>query len=454
MSALPADAPHLQQIDLLIEARWIIPIIPAGEVLEHQAIAIDQGAIRDLLPSTEARQKYRPRQHLTLHEHVLLPGLVNAHGHAAMSLFRGLADDLPMMEWLTDHIWPAEQHWVSETFVEDGTELAIAEMLRSGTSCFADMYFFPDRVARVASRSGIRAQVCFPVLDFPTLWAQQADDYLHKGLMLHDDYRDHPRVRIAFGPHAPYSVSDAPLSRIATLAEELDLSIQIHLHETAQEVEEAMARSGRRPLMRLGELGLLSPRLQAVHMTQLLDSEIELLARHGVHVIHCPRSNLKLASGMAPVARLLDAGVNVALGTDSAASNNSLNLFDELAMAALLGKGVSGDARAIDAHRALELATLGGARALGLGEQIGSLEAGKLADLIAVRLDDINQQPLYHPASQLVYSASGNRVSHLWVAGRPLLSDGQLQSIDLASLRERVNGWAARIGTDGIKGRP
>ncbi|HNV54652.1 MAG TPA: TRZ/ATZ family hydrolase, partial [Pseudomonadales bacterium] len=340
MSALPADAPHLQQIDLLIEARWIIPIIPAGEVLEHQAIAIDQGAIRDLLPSTEARQKYRPRQHLTLHEHVLLPGLVNAHGHAAMSLFRGLADDLPMMEWLTDHIWPAEQHWVSETFVEDGTELAIAEMLRSGTSCFADMYFFPDRVARVASRSGIRAQVCFPVLDFPTLWAQQADDYLHKGLMLHDDYRDHPRVRIAFGPHAPYSVSDAPLCRIATLAEELDLSIQIHLHETAQEVEEAMARSGRRPLMRLGELGLLSPRLQAVHMTQLLDSEIELLARHGIHVIHCPRSNLKLASGMAPVARLLDAGVNVALGTDSAASNNSLNLFDELAMAALLGKGV------------------------------------------------------------------------------------------------------------------
>ena len=432
-------------IDSLLHARWIVPVEPEGKVLEHHALAIRDGRIEALLPSAEAESRYRAEQTLRLDNHVLIPGLVNTHTHAAMSLMRGLADDLPLMTWLLEHIWPAEKANVSADFVHDGTLLACAEMIRSGTTCFNDMYFFPEETARAVDQAGMRAVMGLIVIDFPSAWAQDADDYLHKGLALHDELRGHARIRTAFAPHAPYSVADAPLQRIVTLAEELDLPVHMHVHETAAEVAQSLKDHGKRPLERLDDLGLLGPRLVAVHMTQLTEAEIAHCAERGVHVIHCPESNLKLASGFCPVARLRDAGINVALGTDGAASNNDLDMLGEMHTAALLGKGVAGDASALPAHAVLRMATLDGARALGLDEETGSLVPGKSADLTAVRLDDIETTPVYHPLSQLVYAAGREQVTDVWVAGRQLLREGELTTLDRGELLDRAEAWRGKL---------
>ncbi|MEO6697199.1 MAG: TRZ/ATZ family hydrolase, partial [Gammaproteobacteria bacterium] len=355
----------MQQIDTLIHARWIIPVEPEGVLVQH-CLALHAGRIVDLLPSSQAEQRYQAAQTLHFNDHALIPGLVNAHTHAAMSLLRGLADDLPLMEWLNKHIWPAESAWVSAEFVQDGTQLAIAEMLRGGTTCFNDMYFFPDVTARVASQSGMRAGIGLIFIDFPSAWAGTAEEYLEKGLAVHDSYHDHPLIKTTFAPHAPYTVSDAPLRKIVTLAEELDIPINMHVHETADEVNHSLTHYQMRPLQRLHALGLVSPRLLAVHMTQLTDEEIAAFAAAGAHVLHCPESNLKLASGFCPVDKLIKVGVNVALGTDGAASNNDLDMFSEMRTAALLAKAVSGDATSVPAATALRMATLNGARALDL----------------------------------------------------------------------------------------
>lgn len=434
-----------QAIDLLIFAKWILPIVPSGRVLEDCCVAVNQGLIVGLHTRQEAQALYQARSSTELAEHVLMPGLVNAHGHAAMSLLRGYADDLPLMVWLQDHIWPAESRWMSEEFVRDGADLAIAEMLRSGTTCFADMYFFPETTAAAAHRAGMRAQVNFPVLDFPTAWGTGPDDYIHKGIELHDVYRSNQLINIGFGPHAPYTVSDEPLQRIATLAEELQAPVHIHLHETAGEVAEAVAASGLRPLERLNQLGLLSPLTQCVHMTQLNDDDIATVAASGASVVHCPESNLKLASGLCPVQSLLDNDITVALGTDGAASNNDLDLFGEMRTAALLGKLAANDAAAVDAHSALHMATLGGAKALGLDKCIGSLEAGKAADMIAVKLNEVESAPLYKLASQLVYSASGHRVTHSWVNGKALMRDRQLLTLSQADILARAMQWQQKL---------
>jgi 5-methylthioadenosine/S-adenosylhomocysteine deaminase len=374
-----------------------------------------------------------------------MPGLINCHTHAAMSLLRGYADDLPLMRWLKDHIWPAEKRWVDAEFVHDGSQLALAEMLKTGTTCFSDMYFFPETTAAAVHHAGLRAQITFPVMDFPTSWASEADDYIHKGLMLRDDYRSHPRIRIGFGPHAGYTVSDAPLKRIAVLAEELQAPVQIHLHETASEVMQAVDATGMRPIERLLDLGVLTPLTQCVHMTQLSDRDMDLLQQSGASVIHCPESNLKLASGICQVQRLLDRGICVALGTDSAASNNDMDMFGEIATAALIGKVAARDATALSAWQTLHMATLGGAKVLGLDAQIGSLEPGKAADMIAVRLDEMDTAPLYDLAAQLVYSNRRNRVTHAWVEGKILLQDGQLTTLNATELRNRALRWQERI---------
>lgn len=435
----------MKAIDTLLQARWIIPVNPAHDCLEQHSIAIDDGRIIDILPSAQAVQHYQPRQLLDYPEHVLMPGMINSHTHAAMNLFRGLADDLALMDWLQNHIWPAEQKCVNEAFVQTGTELAIAEMLRCGTTCFNDMYFYPDVSARVAKRIGMRASIGLIVLDFPTMWAANAEDYIDKGTALRDAYRDDDLIRTAFAPHAPYTVSDEPLLKIRTLADELDVPIHMHVHETAFEVEDAVKQSGKRPLQRLHELGLVSPNLLAVHMTQLLDSEIKLLAETGAHVLHCPESNLKLASGFCPVAKLLAAGVNVALGTDGAASNNDLDMFGEMRTAALLAKGVANDATAVPAHQALEMATINGARALGIDNNTGSLEIGKQADLIAVDFSDIETTPVFDPISHLVYCAGREQVSDVWVAGKHLMNKRILTSLDLSAVRASANQIAERI---------
>jgi len=431
--------------DTIINARWIIPVEPEGIVHENYSLIIQDGKILDILPAPRAKSMYQGSTVLNLDDHALIPGLINAHTHAAMSLFRGLADDLPLMNWLNDHIWPAESTWVSHEFVHDGTQLAIAEMLRGGTTCFNDMYFFPDAAARVASNAGIRAAIGLIIIDFPTVWAANAQEYLNKGLELHDQYRHDPMISTVFAPHAPYTVSDQPLTHIQTLAEELDLPIHIHVHETEDEIIKSHEHHDVRPLQRLEDLGLLTPRLLAVHMTQLLDVEIERFSSAGAHVIHCPESNLKLASGLCPAHKLLSAGINVALGTDGAASNNDLDMFGEMRTAALLAKAVANDASAVPAATALRMATLNGARALGLDEKTGSLVIGKSADVVAVYMGDVESAPVYHPASQLVYATGRDKVTDVWVGGRQLLKDRELITLDEHAIKEKARAWQARI---------
>jgi 5-methylthioadenosine/S-adenosylhomocysteine deaminase len=436
----------MKTVDTLIHTRWIVPVEPDDAVYEHHSLAVNEGRIVDLLPTSEARAAYRGDVEHDLDQHLLIPGLVNAHTHAAMSLLRGLADDLPLNEWLNNHIWPAESHWVNEEFVHDGTQLAIAEMLRSGTTCFNDMYFYPDITARVAAHCGMRACVGLIVIDFPTVWAKDADEYISKGLAVHDRYRGDPLVRAVFAPHAPYTVSDQPLEHIRTLADEMDIGIHMHIHETADEVDRAIELTGKRPLQRLQELGLLTPGLLAVHMTRLSDTEIRQFADSGAHVVHCPESNLKLASGFCPVAALAGAGINVALGTDGAASNNDLDMLGEMRTAALLGKAVSGDASALPAHTVLRMATLNGASALGIGHETGSLTAGKWADITAVRMDSLEAQPVYDPVSHLVYACGREQVSDVWVAGQHLLKERRLTTLDSHEILHKVGLWQDRIG--------
>lgn len=431
--------------DSLIQAEWIIPVEPANQVLKDHALVIKDGLIIDILPADEAQQNYQAQQHFDLHGQILIPGLINTHGHAAMTLLRGLADDLPLMEWLTEHIWPAEQRLVCDEFVAVGTELAIAEMLLNGTTCFSDMYFYPDVVARTAHQHKVRAHISPPVLEFPSAWASNADEYIEKGLKLRDNYRNHPLIQVGFGPHAPYTVSDESLTRIGILANELDATIQIHLHETAQEVTDALAESGKRPLQRLADLNLLSPRLQCVHMTQIDESDIALLSEFGCHVLHCPESNLKLASGISPISKLLDAGINVALGTDGAASNNDLNMLGEMRTAALLAKVQSENATSVPAHQALRMATLNGAKALGIDQITGSLEVNKAADIVAINLNNIALQPLHNPVSQLVYTDCSSQVTNVWVSGEQLVAERQLTGFDLHTLTHKVQSWRDKI---------
>ena len=432
-------------IDTLINARWVIPLAPDDRVLHHHSLAIQGGNILEILPTEAATTKYQPHNQQTLDSHALIPGLINAHTHAAMSLLRGLADDMPLMRWLNDHIWPAEKRWVGEEFVADGTRLAVAEMLRGGVTCFNDMYFFPDVAGRVAAAAGMRAVVGLIMIDFPSAWAGDADEYLHRGLQVHDQFRNDSLVTTAFAPHAPYSVSDAPLERIRTLADELDIPIHMHVHESRDELKQGLSQYGSRPLRRLSELGLVSPALMAVHMTQLEQQELDSFAQSGASVVHCPESNLKLASGFCPAAQLLEAGTNIALGTDGAASNNDLDMFSEMRTAALLGKGVAGDASALPAFQVLRMATLNGARALGIDRRVGSLEVGKAADVTAVDLGGAETQPLYHPMSQLVYATGRDKVSDVWVAGRQLLRDKQLTTLDDRDLLSRTHEWQHKI---------
>ena len=434
-------------VDTLIHARWIIPVEPESVTYEHHTLVIDSGKIIDLLPTELAQQKYQGKTTENLENHALLPGLINCHTHAAMTLMRGIADDLPLMDWLQNHIWPLEHKWMSETFVKDGTDLAIAEMILGGTTCFNDMYFFPDITAQQAIHHGIRATVGMIVIDFPSVWAQDSDEYIEKGLALHEQLRLSDLCSTAFAPHAPYTVSDEPLQKIKTLADELELPIHIHLHETLHEVEQAQTQTGQRPLQRLYDLGLVNPSLIAVHMTQLTDEEISLFAESGAHIVHCPESNLKLASGFCQVARCLAAGINVALGTDGAASNNDLDMFGEMRTAALLGKAVAGDASAIPAMTALRMATINGAKALGLDAICGSLSVGKAADVIAIDLNTLETQPLYCPVSQIVYAASRQQVTDVWVAGKQLLKQRQLTTVNIDDLKAKIAVWQQRLST-------
>lgn len=431
-------------VDLLLLPGWLVPVEPAGVVLKEHGIGIRDGRIVWIGPRAETH-RLSATEVRELPGMLLAPGLINAHGHAAMTLFRGMADDLPLMTWLQEHIWPAESRWVDEDFVRDGTDLAIAEQLKSGITCFSDMYFYPKVAAERVHNSGMRAQICVPILDFPVPGARNIDEALHIGIELFNDLVHHPRISVAFGPHAPYTVNDENLERVRVIADELDAMIHMHVHETAFEVEQSVEQCQERPLARLQRLGLLGPRFQAVHMTQISNEDLALLVESNTSVIHCPESNLKLASGFCPVERLWQAGINVAVGTDGAASNNDLDLLGETRTAALLAKAVAGSASALDAHRALRMATLNGARALGIEQETGSLELGKAADLVAFDLSGLTVQPVYDPVSQLIYASGRDCVRHVWVAGKPLLDDGRLTRMDEQALCASAMAWGRRI---------
>ncbi len=430
---------------VVIHARWVVPVEPAGVVLERHAVAVRDGRIEAVLPVAEATQRYADYARVDLPGHALIPGLVNAHTHAAMALMRGIGDDLPLMRWLQEHVWPVEAKHVSAAFVRDGTLLACAEMLRGGVTCMNDMYFFPEAALEAALAAGMRAALGLIVIEFPSAYAADPDQYLSKGLALRDQWREHPQLSFCLAPHAPYTVSDASFRKVALLAAELELPVHVHVHETLGEIERSVTEHGVRPLQRLERLGLLGPNLIAVHAVHLEAGEIASLERHGCSVAHCPSSNLKLASGLAPVAALLAAGVNVALGTDGAASNNRLDLFQEMRSAALLAKAVARDAAAMPAHAALRAATLGGAIALGLEDRIGSIIPGKAADLAAVEFDSLELQPAYDVVSHLVYACGREHVTDVWVGGERVLQDRMLTRVELSDLQGRALLWQTKI---------
>jgi len=429
----------------LIHAQFIVPVRPGRVLHENHAVAVQGSRIVGLLPQAEAEQRWPGAQKVELPNHVLIPGLVNCHTHAPMTLLRGYADDLDLHVWLQDHIWPAEREFVGPGFVRDGTRLAIAEMFRSGTTCFNDMYFFPEAAIEACRESGMRASIGLIVIEFETAWARDAFEYIDRGQELYEAFRGEPLISFALAPHAPYTVSDRTLQRIAELSERLQAPVHTHLLETEWEIKQSLQQHDRPPMARLEQLGLLNSRLQAVHMTQLSAEDIDKVAQAGAHVIHCPQSNLKLASGFCPLSALQQAGVNVALGTDGAASNNDLDLLSEGQTAALLGKGVSGDARAADAFEVVEMLTINGATALGLEHLIGSIEVGKQADLCALDLRSPETQPLHHVVSQLIYAASSRQVSDVWVAGRRVLETGKLATIDLDDVLNSAREWQAKL---------
>ncbi len=437
----------MDTVDLILSPKWLIPVVPREVCLENHSIVINQSRIIDILPTDAISSRYQATKHIKLENHALIPGLINAHTHAAMSLMRGIADDKALMDWLNNFIWPAEQKWVDQKFIEDGVELAIAEMLLSGTTCFNDMYYFPDVMARTADRLGMRAVTGLIVLDFPTAWAANADEYLDKGMALFDELRHVELVTAALAPHAPYTVSNEPLDKVRMLSDELDLPVHIHVHETEQEIDHSIKNYGKRPIARMQDLNLLGPNLVAVHLTHILDDEIELLAEYGVSAVHCPQSNMKLASGFCPVNKLLEKGINLGIGTDGAASNNDLDMMDEMRSAALLAKAVSNDPQSLPAHQALEMATLGGAKALGLADVTGSLEAGKWADMTAIDLSHASCQPVYEPISQVVYAASRQQVSDVWVAGEQLVENHQLTKIDISDCLHRTKNWQQKLSS-------
>lgn len=433
------------QADEIIHARWIITIDERHNVHENHGLVIDKGRIVAMDDSAAIRDRYRAAKITHLKDHALTPGFINAHTHAAMCLMRGLADDLPLMTWLQGHIWPVEHKWVSRDFVRQGTEHAVAEMIRSGTTAFNDMYFFPDVTAAVATAAGIRATTGLIVIDFPSAWAGGWQEYIDKGLAVHDQFRSDNLITTAFAPHAPYSVGNDPLERVRILSDELEIPIHMHVHETRDEIDQGMKNYGSRPLRRLDEIGLLTPSLLAVHMTHLHDREIERFGKTGAHVVHCPQSNMKLASGFCPVQKLMDTGINVALGTDGAASNNDLDMLAEMQYAAMLGKAIADDASALSAEAALAMATIKGAKALGIDDITGSLEIGKAADITAIDLSEPETQPLYNPISQIVYAADRRQITHVWCNGKNLLKDRVLQTLDIEKLKSNAASWQKKI---------
>lgn len=435
----------MEHIDQLIHAKWIIPCENSHTVLEQHSLAIKDGKILAILPSVEAKQKYQPTSQQEYQSHVVMPGLINSHTHIAMNIFRGLADDLELMDWLNNHIWPAEGKWVSHELVYDASQLAIAEMIRGGTTCFNDMYFYLGATAEAATQAGIRAHVGMTVIDVPTAWAKTTDEYFAKAIEFYEQYKQHSLVTPTLAPHSTYTVSLENLARVKDLADKYQLKINIHLQEVHNEIEQSMQKYGKRPMQALYDIGFMSRDVIAVHMTQLDERDFEILEETGASVVHCPESNMKLVSGACPVEKLLKRGINVALGTDGACSNNDLDMFGEMRTAAFLGKMTAQDPKAVSAGVALTLATLNGAKALGVENKLGSLTPGKAADFIAIDMNQVETQPLYHAISQIVYATPRHQVTDVWVNGKQLMKNRELLTIDEKELLNKAQTWRNKI---------
>ena len=435
----------MEKIDHLIHAKWIITCEENNAILDHHALAIKNGKILAILPSKTAAETYQAKEQHHYDSHAVLPGFINSHTHISMNAFRGLADDLELMDWLNNYIWPAEGKWVSEDMVHDASLMAMGEMIRCGTTCFNDMYFFLDATAKAATLTGIRAHIGMTIIDVPTAWAKTTDEYFEKSLAFYQQYRDNPLVTPTLAPHSTYTVSEESLRKVKALSDEYDLKINIHLQESPSEIQQSMEKYQKRPLQRLHHLGMVNPRLIAIHMTQLNDQDMDILQAQQPTLVHCPESNMKLASGISPIEKLHTLGIIVALGTDGAASNNDLDMISEMRSAALLGKVSTGNPRAVSAEHALKMATLHGAKALGIDHLTGSLTVGKAADLIAIDLNQIETQPLYHPISQIVYAASRNQVTDVWAAGKQLLKNRQLTTLDEKELLTKAENWRKKI---------
>jgi 5-methylthioadenosine/S-adenosylhomocysteine deaminase len=436
-----------EPVSMLIQGAWVLTMNSHHEVFSPGAVALREEEIVAVGPPAELLARYTPARVLDYPQGLILPGLINAHTHAAMALFRGLADDLPLEEWLNNYIFPAESR-VNGDFVYWGTKLAVAEMLLSGTTTFTDMYLFAGDVARAVDETGIRAVVGEVLYDFPSPNYGPPAAGLKFSEALCRTWRDHPRVRVAIQPHAVYTCSPELLSECGELAEKYDTRLIIHLSETSQEVKDCQGRYGATPVGHLYRLGLLNHRLLADHAVELSVADRMLLVASRGGVAHCPESNMKLASGIAPVADLLKRGVTVALGTDGCASNNNLDLLQEMDTAAKLQKVHCMDPTVLPARTTLEMATVNGARVLGLQGQVGALVPGLKGDLIVIDLDQPHLTPLYDPYSHLVYAATGADVQTVLVHGRVVVQDRQILSFDLketlARARELAGGLLAK----------
>lgn len=436
-----SEPDKLETVDLMIEARWVATATRDAPLLADTSVIVKDSFIVAILPTAEARLNYSATSIVCLDEHVLIPGLINLHTHAAMSLMRGIADDKTLMTWLNDYIWPAEQAVLSDKYVFDASLLSCAEMLSAGITCFNDMYFYPESTARAVKQSGMRANLGLTVIDFPTAYANDADDYLRKGLAARDEWRGNHLITASLAPHAPYTVSNKAFESILLYADQLDMTIHTHLHETIDEINQSIQSFSVRPLERLFNLGLFGQNVTIAHAVHCTESEMELLAIHGVHIAHCPTSNLKLGSGIAPVPQMLAHNLNIGLGTDGVASNNRLDIFAEMRLAALLAKGTTQDAAILPAEQALEMATINAAKALGLNESIGSIVVGKQADFAAVKLSDFDISPYYEPISHLVYACGREHVTHTWVAGELRYNDKRCTNIESQALNKIISTW-------------
>lgn len=434
----------MQAVDKILYPKWLITMAGEVQALTNHAVVIQQNKIQDVLPSHEAMLQYNAKQSITLADHALLPGFINAHTHSPMSLFRGMADDLPLMDWLHQHIWPAEAKWLSPAFVRVGTELAIAEMISCGTTCFNEFYFFAEDIIATAKKTGLRCVMNSTLFNGSNAYGSSENEFFEKAIDVFAK-EQHPLITIGIGPHSPYAVSKDYLIKVRDFAEQHALPVTMHVHETQAEIAICQEKYNRRPIDFLQNIGLLSTHFQAVHCTHLNDDDIKQLLNNHCHIIHCPESNLKLASGLCKVDRLLNTGLNVAIGTDGPVSNNDLDMISEMRTAAMIGKLENLDPTAVNATTVLQMATVNGAKALGLENSIGSIVAGKQADIIAINLKALNTQPIYDPISQIVYAANAKQVSDVWVAGKQLLKNHQLTTIDTTVLFDHVEQWQKEI---------